>query len=111
MWPICLPIGDRFRTTSFSGLSSTIAGWGRLKEGGKTSDVLQQLDVPILDNFECKERFRNQRRLVSENQFSELVICAGDLNGGHDSCQGDSGGPMMHATQLNNQKQRYYQIG
>lgn len=74
---------------SFVGEGAHIAGWGRLQEGGRTSNVLQELQLPVLDNSECKERFRARGRLASENQFDRRILCAGDLNGGHDSCQGD----------------------
>lgn len=111
MWPICLPVQESIQSRSFFGEQSVIAGWGRLQEGGKPSNVLQELKLPILENSECEDRFRRRGRLVSDNQFSKLVICAGDLKGGKDSCQGDSGGPMMNATQLDYIKTRYYQIG
>lgn len=75
-----------------------VAGWGRLQEGGKSSNVLQQLQVPVLANDECKEQYKNQGKLISEAQFSDVVLCAGFLNGGKDSCQGDSGGPLMQVS-------------
>lgn len=71
--------------------SPFVAGWGRLKEGGKSSNVLQYLQLPVLDNSECKEQYKKQGKLISENQFSDVILCAGELAGGQDSCQGDSG--------------------
>lgn len=89
--PICLPVNEPVRTRSFVNYQPFVAGWGRLQEGGKSSNVLQELQLPVLDNSECKEQYRKQGKLISENQFGDAVICAGVLTGGHDSCQGDSG--------------------
>lgn len=110
VWPICLPLSETYQRDSFKELLTLIAGWGRVQEEGNSSDVLQTLYLPILKNSECKKQFRKQGKLISENQFDKTVICAGDLNGGHDSCKGDSGGPMMHSIQEGT-KWRIYQIG
>ncbi|XP_055308154.1 venom protease-like [Sitodiplosis mosellana] len=108
--PICIPTDEPMLSRSFVGETVSVAGWGRLQEGGRSSNVLQKLQLPVLNNFECKERFRTQGRLLSEDQFDNSIICAGDLNGGHDSCQGDSGGPMMYPVQVGG-RSLFYQIG
>lgn len=109
--PICVPVNEPIRTRAFVGYQPFVAGWGRLQEGGKSSNVLQELQLPVLDNSECKEQYRKQGKLISENQFADAVICAGVLTGGHDSCQGDSGGPLMQPIYDEEYGSRYYQIG
>lgn len=115
MVPVCLPVDEPIRTRSFVGYNPFVAGWGRLQEGGKSSNVLQELQIPILENAECKEQYRKQGKLITENQFGDAVICAGYLEGGRDSCQGDSGGPLMQPVrqdEANNEiSYRYYQVG
>lgn len=87
-----------------------IAGWGAQKEKGGMMPVLQQTQVPVLENSVCLEAYRNVRKLYSDDQFSNEVICAGHLIGGRDSCQGDSGGPLMLPVHENG-KFPFYQIG
>lgn len=90
--PVCVPVDEPIRSRNFDGYQPFVAGWGRLQEGGKSSNILQELQLPILPNSECKEQYRKQGKLISEVQFGDAVICAGVLSGGQDSCQGDSGG-------------------
>lgn len=87
--PICLPIDESIRSRSFVGEKPFIAGWGRLQEGGKTSNVLQHVQLPILRNTDCKVQYRRHGKLKSRQQFGNAVICAGELMGGKDSCQGE----------------------
>lgn len=72
-----------------------VAGWGKTMEGGQSANVLQELQIPVFENEVCRIRYQQQKRLFTENQFDEAVICAGELSGGKDTCQGDSGGPLM----------------
>lgn len=74
------------------------------------SKVLQQLQIPIISNAECKEKYTKGGRIVKDIQYSDVVICAGVSEGGQDSCQGDSGGPMMMPEHTNG-RFPYYQIG
>lgn len=87
-----------------------VAGWGRLEEGGRSSNILQQLQINVLDNAVCKEQYRLQGKLISERQFGDAILCAGNLAGGQDSCQGDSGGPLVLPIFANEQFP-IYQIG
>lgn len=89
--PICIPQIEPIRSRAFVGSQPFVAGWGRLQEGGKTSNILQELQLPVLANADCEDRYQKQGKLKSENQFGDAVICAGVLTGGQDSCQGDSG--------------------
>jgi trypsin len=66
---------------------TTVAGWGTTREGGRPSDVLMKVDVPVIANDVCKTYPRY-------NNVSDGMICAGYAEGGKDSCQGDSGGPL-----------------
>ncbi|GAA2525012.1 serine protease [Pilimelia columellifera] len=58
-------------------------GWGATSEGGRPSEALLQVDVPLVPDAQC-------------GAAAAVEICAGDLtNGGIDTCQGDSGGPLL----------------
>jgi trypsin len=71
-----------------SGKKSMVVGWGTTREGGSVSDVLRQVEVPLITNATCKAQ-------PQYNTLTDNMICAADLNaGGIDSCQGDSGGPI-----------------
>uniref|UniRef100_A0A182SUU6 Peptidase S1 domain-containing protein n=1 Tax=Anopheles maculatus TaxID=74869 RepID=A0A182SUU6_9DIPT len=108
--PICLPTNDPVRSADFTGYNPFIAGWGRTKETGFEAKVLQELQIPILENEECSQLYKKIRKLFSKKQFNDAVLCAGFLEGGKDSCQGDSGGPLM-LPYLVNKKFHYFQIG
>ncbi|XP_040159485.1 venom protease-like [Anopheles arabiensis] len=108
--PICLPTIEPVRGADFTGYNPFIAGWGRTKETGIEAKVLQELQIPILENEECSQLYKKIRKLYSSKQFDDAVLCAGFLEGGKDSCQGDSGGPLM-LPYLVNKKFHYFQIG
>ncbi|MEM7736737.1 MAG: trypsin-like serine protease [Deinococcota bacterium] len=71
------------------GTRATILGWGLTSDGGETSDVLQEAQVPIISNDACDDAIGDVAVI------SEGIICAGYEDGEIDSCQGDSGGPLM----------------
>ena len=62
-------------------------GWGRIREGGPTPDILRQVSVPVVSEAAC------ERTYGSINNSTQ--VCAGFTRGGRDSCQGDSGGPLL----------------
>ncbi|XP_067626190.1 trypsin-1 [Eurosta solidaginis] len=83
--PVCLPnIYD-----NFDNRNAVVAGWGLVKEGGVTSNNLQEANVPIITNQEC-------RQTRYKNKITDVMLCAGLVQtGGKDACQGDSGGPLI----------------
>ncbi|KAI8035906.1 hypothetical protein M5D96_011337 [Drosophila gunungcola] len=81
--PVCMPTPGR----SFKGEHGIVTGWGALKVGGPTSDTLQEVQVPILSQDEC-------RKSRYGNKITDNMLCGGYDEGGKDSCQGDSGGPL-----------------
>uniref|UniRef100_A0A3Q0S050 Peptidase S1 domain-containing protein n=1 Tax=Amphilophus citrinellus TaxID=61819 RepID=A0A3Q0S050_AMPCI len=84
--PICLASGN---STFYNGTSSWVTGFGDTTDGGSPSNVLQEVNVPIVGNRECKCYYKDV------TDVKENMICAGLKAGGKDSCQGDSGGPLM----------------
>lgn len=102
--PICLPIFDELRDRSYVGTTPFIAGWGLTKdyltkeeeENVLSSDILLQVQVPVIENSKCKENYRAKGELFNDIQFSDRVLCAGFENGGGDSCDGDSGGKKIN---------------
>ncbi|KAI4457443.1 tryptase-related [Holotrichia oblita] len=74
----------------FSGLVkpvSIVTGWGATESTGQVSNVLREVDVPVISNMECRSTGYGRR--ITDN-----MICAGYPEGQKDACQGDSGGPM-----------------
>lgn len=72
------------------GSVATVVGWGAFSEGSPTSPVLQQVEVPIVDNAGCQAGYAGTTVHITGN-----MLCAGLSQGGKDSCQGDSGGPLV----------------
>lgn len=93
--PICIATQGPLLRKSYVDYTPFVAGWGRTEEGGQPSNVLQEVQLPVLGNDVCVDKYRDARRLLSEKQFDDAVVCVGVLAGGKDSCQGDSGGPLM----------------
>lgn len=70
-----------------------VIGYGTVGTGQPASDILLQVDVPVVSDETCRNQGYPQ--LVDET-----MVCAGspsqDSNApGDDSCQGDSGGPLF----------------
>lgn len=65
-----------------------VIGHGNITSyGWLDAAVLQEVDVPIVDNESCKSAYPD---------ITDAKICAGLMvDGGKDSCQGDSGGPLF----------------
>jgi hypothetical protein len=58
------------------------SGWGTLQEDGKPSCVLQEVEVPVLSNEECRNT-NYSAKMISDN-----MLCAGyPTTGKKDSCQ------------------------
>ncbi|KAG8231375.1 hypothetical protein J437_LFUL008923 [Ladona fulva] len=75
---------------SYSGMTGIVTGWGKTSEGAPTSNFLQEVQVPIYSNAQCKSDSYYGSTRITDN-----MMCAGYKSGSKDSCQGDSGGPMQ----------------
>ncbi|GAB6023504.1 hypothetical protein CHUAL_008281 [Chamberlinius hualienensis] len=88
---ICLPKTKLTRNETFVGLRCVATGWGRTHVGGRNSDYLQKIDLPIVENQVCKQAYAHTFRIP----IQQYHICAGYRTGGKGTCIGDSGGPLQ----------------
>lgn len=54
----------------------------KIYSGGPSTTTLMEIQIPVMDNTECKRAFNGKKVTVDER-----VICAGVLSGGKDACQ------------------------
>uniref|UniRef100_A0A674JYT2 Peptidase S1 domain-containing protein n=1 Tax=Terrapene triunguis TaxID=2587831 RepID=A0A674JYT2_9SAUR len=74
------------------GAMCSVAGWGRTSaRSAKGSDVLQEVDVEVLEDYVC---LRNPDQIYRYYNTSTM-LCAGDPKQGKSSFKGDSGGPLV----------------
>ena len=85
--PACLPTSSETTAWTTTSKLCAITGWGHLKRGGAQPNILQEAKVPLVTDSTCRRQYRG---LVEE-----IMLCAGNAQGGVDTCQGDSGGPMV----------------
>ena len=64
-------------------------GWGATEEDGYAADILQEVDLPIMTNDKCKQKYKH-------DYIGPKMLCAGWDAGQKDACQGDSGGPLYY---------------
>ena len=69
-----------------AGVIAKGVGWGATSEGGNTSQVLLQVDLPIVSIATAGG---------STAGLGATHLAAGRVSGGIDTCQGDSGGPLL----------------
>ncbi|XP_038061460.1 chymotrypsin A-like [Patiria miniata] len=87
--PACMPEKNEFK----AGDTCYVTGWGYTNFNdllvGKRPEVLNEAQVPILSNDQCKQAYGSY--------ISKKMICAGYLEGDRraDTCKGDSGGPLI----------------
>ncbi|KAL5292443.1 hypothetical protein ACFFRR_011330 [Megaselia abdita] len=101
---ICLPSEPDLQQ-DFIGYNPFVAGWGAVQYNGPTSNVLQEIQVPIVSLLQCMESYKTIYKTIT---FNDRFICAG--NGLNDACQGDSGGPLMYP-RTNGNSVSFYVIG
>ena len=87
--PICLPTNDE---DDFVGASAFATGWGRISNDGQRSNILKEVELPIISNEECMSMYQLSGRF--EWIPKTIFICSGTSKGGKDACDGDSGGPL-----------------
>ncbi|XP_051979690.1 transmembrane protease serine 9-like [Xyrauchen texanus] len=63
----------------------SVAGWGKLSNNGPGSTRLMEVDVKIMDNTKCKNKW-------GEEYSASQMMC---VYGNGASCEGDSGGPLV----------------
>ncbi|KAK4304581.1 hypothetical protein Pmani_023460 [Petrolisthes manimaculis] len=90
--PSPITFNDNIRAVSLAsldpdvGTTVTLSGWGKKSDNALgITDVLRQVDAPIISNDECAETY--------SYVIYPGTICIG-AEGGKGVCSGDSGGPM-----------------
>ncbi|CAL4221070.1 unnamed protein product, partial [Meganyctiphanes norvegica] len=94
--PICLPWGSE-ADEPLEKERVTITGWGRTGANMGTSNVLNEVTVPVIKNEKCASLFSTQGAAYDKKYPEGLraeSLCAGDEKG-NDGCTGDSGGPAV----------------
>ncbi|KAL7638494.1 UNVERIFIED_CONTAM: hypothetical protein RMT77_011064 [Armadillidium vulgare] len=86
---VCLPEPSQL----FLGQRCFVSGWGENVERN-FQPILKEVDLPIMENFECEESLRQTRLgnsfVLDRNSF----LCAGGEEG-KDACGGDGGAPLV----------------
>jgi len=66
-----------------------VSGWGVVREGGSLPEKLRKVELPTIDDNQCKNAY------TDEYFDGSNMICCLYPPGGRDGCTGDSGGPMI----------------
>lgn len=110
--PICLPskapsLKDDTDHTDVVGDRAHIAGWGAVKFNGPKSGSLQQAQVTVIGEQECKTKLASFRKI----RIDDTKVCARDPGNMMDACQGDSGGPLTTFRFSDDRKYRFHLLG
>ncbi|XP_049951658.1 serine protease snake-like isoform X2 [Schistocerca serialis cubense] len=97
--PACLYTHDKFSVSM-----AVATGWGKTEYAGKSSDILQKVNLDIVDNEKCNNLWKSLGKITSlPHGIAPSMICAGVSSGDKDTCQGDSGGPLQMSFKIGRQ--------
>ena len=77
-------------TVPADGSIATLHGWGRVSYPGSSSEVLKEVDLPIVSASECQRRLGSK---VNVDIHASMICAGGKRN--EAACHGDSGGPLV----------------
>ncbi|XDC64514.1 hypothetical protein R6Z07M_015696 [Ovis aries] len=81
---IGLPSGS---DTVNPGMLCSVAGWGLLRVNGSTANKLQEVELKVQRDEECKSRY--------EDYNTSTQMCVGNPRMRSNAMEGDSGGPLV----------------
>ena len=86
--PVCLPSRILARTI-LDGKTVTVSGWGTTRSQGGLPNKLNEVDVRVFTNTECRRNYEQLRGDFFGNvpRGQNSFLCAGSRAGGKDSCQ------------------------
>ncbi|XP_055691133.1 uncharacterized protein LOC129794355 [Lutzomyia longipalpis] len=89
--PICLPIADNLKISSFDGKTLHVTGWGTAGGalGAAPTEVKQNVRVQAISLERCNEIYKPYKVVLGQEH-----LCAHEKNPS-ENCKGDSGGPLM----------------
>src|SRR5215203_6030588 len=71
----------------------TVAGWGVTSEGGRPSDLMREVSLPVVSDLTAKRVYSHT---TPPTPYFPLLMVAAGGEKGKDTCQGDSGGPLFN---------------
>uniref|UniRef100_A0A3B4Y8W5 Peptidase S1 domain-containing protein n=1 Tax=Seriola lalandi dorsalis TaxID=1841481 RepID=A0A3B4Y8W5_SERLL len=91
--PVCLAAaGSVFR----AGTTCWVTGWGTISRSEFCREPLQEVDVPVVSNSQCRKAYERANVKITSN-----MICAGLPEGGKDSCKVSQSYHLIHHKRLN----------
>ncbi|MFI6942587.1 S1 family peptidase [Streptomyces sp. NPDC050418] len=83
------PAGDRAYE---AGARARVYGWGDTTGQGDYARSLRAARVQVLPDTACEAAYPGT---ADGTYLRDVMLCAGEPEGGRDACQGDSGGPLV----------------
>lgn len=83
------PAGD---SAYRAGTAAAVYGWGDTTGSGAYASSLRAAAVHVLGDSVCERAYPGS---VDGTYHKDVMVCAGEPQGGRDACQGDSGGPLV----------------
>ncbi|XP_014216409.1 trypsin-like [Copidosoma floridanum] len=82
-------------STPATGTRCYVSGWGKNAfTSGSYQSIMREVDVPILDIYDCENRLRQTRLGPTFTLNKMSFLCAGG-EVGKDACTGDGGSPLV----------------
>ncbi|NP_001155379.1 serine protease-like precursor [Acyrthosiphon pisum] len=91
--PICLNTDNTLRPPAI-----IATGWGKTDVASLQSSHLLKVRINTISAEECDKSFLylvNRNEKLAQGIVDNLMVCAGNPEGGNDTCGGDSGGPIQ----------------
>ncbi|MCX4789883.1 MULTISPECIES: S1 family peptidase [unclassified Streptomyces] len=87
-----IPMAESGDAAYTPGTGAVVYGWGDTTGNSDYASSLRAAKVSVLPDSLCAQAYPGGRNGTYD---ASAMLCAGELQGGHDSCQGDSGGPLV----------------